>query len=504
MQKVQSFIHSHPRLSDLFFSFLGAFLVCFLTEASLSPLFSATTFGYTNVDSFFYLVTAKIWLQGGVPYKDFYDHKGLFHLCINVLGTCLGGRYGVWLLAILASAFNLYFLFSLVRFLSGDLWRWRLLAYGVYFVGFALLGEGNVEGEWILPFVTLWLYFYVHGIHEDNPRAFLWGSFFMGLVVGLSFNSRPLDAVWGGVGAVYYIIYWAKRKGGIALLWNVLIAIGGCLLPFAIFYPIAFAGGYLQDEIQALFVQSTHYLFRSQAGRFMTGSIYRLLDVAIIGFYILLSRLLKNAGKGSEPLTFFFLFSGILSAAIYLPLLQSLHYLQTSFTFCALYSVYALSLGVWPQLKRRWLVHGFAGLLGVFSLALVSYARISYYQDWPNGLSKKESEDIALFLDKNIPVEERKNGNVFAIDVESSVYLQLGCTPSERFFMYTDFWIYDNPQVIPEINDYLQTQKPKYLLYSVESPDVKAAFDEVIQKQYHHQDTTTFPISKPFSVYVLN
>ena len=147
MQKLRGYITSHRRLTDFLFASLGAFVVCLLTETALSPLYSVLTFGYTNVDSSFYLVSAKVWLQGGVPYHDFYDHKGLFHLCINVLGIWLGGRYGVWLLAILASVFNLFVLFSLVRYLCGDSWRWRLLAYGVYFAGFALLLEGNVEGE---------------------------------------------------------------------------------------------------------------------------------------------------------------------------------------------------------------------------------------------------------------------------------------------------------------------------------------------------------------------
>lgn len=198
-----------------------------------------------------------------------------------------------------------------------------------------------------------------------------------------------------------------------------------------------------------------------------------------------------------------FLFSGFLSALVYLLILQSLHYLQTSFSFAALYFAYGLSQGAWPKRSRHRAAHTFGVLVGVCSVALFSYAQISYHQDWTNGLAKQESEDIAIFLDRSIPVEERKDGNVFTIDVESSVYLKLGCLPNERFFMYTDFLIYDNPQVVPEVKAYLENEKPKYLLYSSVSPDIKAAFDETIQKEYRCLDTTTFPISNPFSVYIL-
>ena len=60
----------------------------------------------------------KVILQGGMPYRDAFDHKGPLMYLINALGLLISPKYGVWLLELATVFVVLLFVYKLARMLE--------------------------------------------------------------------------------------------------------------------------------------------------------------------------------------------------------------------------------------------------------------------------------------------------------------------------------------------------------------------------------------------------
>ena len=77
-------------------------VVCFYFTFSFStsPLYDnyyAYGGAYDSGDSLQFFTIGKSWLEGEVPYRDGFDHKGHLYFLVDMLGFILGGgtRYGI-------------------------------------------------------------------------------------------------------------------------------------------------------------------------------------------------------------------------------------------------------------------------------------------------------------------------------------------------------------------------------------------------------------------------
>ncbi len=492
-----SFWRNHAVLADIVLALLFAFITCLVASTSLSPLYPETNYDGQNGDSNFYRYCAYLWLHGKTPYLDFYDHKGIYHLLLNVLGLLIGGRYGIWLLEIVWSFFNLLILARCVRLLKGNDIQWRILLYGLYLLLFSLVSQGNNEAEWVLPFVNLALFGYLNGIKKKDSHYFLLGSFFMGLEVGLAFNSRPIDALWGGVSALYFVIYSTKNKRFWDLLWNALTAIVGCAIPFAIFYPMAIQGGYLNQMVYAIFLQSGHYLLRNITGTVFIYIFNRALVVVAVAYYCFSYHFMKKNMPAEKELNFYFLFLGLASSLIYFFALGYFTYFLSGFGFICLDLIYSIS--AFPPLKkidlRKLLTYAVLTASVVYNAILVTgYYTFGVY-DFSYQESKRIKEDVLA-----IPEEDRKTaGKVFAIDLGTAIYLDGDIVVNERFLCFTSWFSNDNDNVTPEVISYISGEisgvaKPKWLLIPAQNPNVK--FNDAIDKYYvfYSRPNDTFAI----------
>lgn len=486
---IRSFFAKRGYLVDLLLAWLLAFLVCLVTCCSLSPLYPLNNYDYMNGDSNLFRYYAWLWLQGRTPYVDFYDHKGLYHLAVDALGLLIGGgsRYGIFLLEVVASSCNLFFLARSVRLLWGNDWKALAFAYSMYFGAFAILGQGNSEGEWILPITSLFVYFYLRALKENEARFFIAGSFFMGLEVGLAFNSRPLDAIWGGMGAVYYLVHYFRRERDLRVLWNVLIALLGCAIPFLIIYPLAVEGGYFQEMMKALFMASGNYLLN----RWQEFNPWTFCNrtVALCGliYAIFCFHSSKKKSLADPEVGEFFLIMGAGANALYLLVLGFFHYFQSGFTFFILAYLYSLRVWPWEETRaamfQKILSYGMSACFVVFSCLYV----VGYYTVGFSDFSYKRSKGIQEVLESNIPAEAWEEGKVFAIDCDPAIYLDEQEVVAERFCSYTGGWSRDNPAVKPEIRAYLVgTEHPEYLIQSNTSDYKNFDYADIVEEHYTH------------------
>lgn len=489
LSQIRSFFCQKPVI-DFFVSLGVSFLICLLASAGLSPLYMGTSPSAVNIDCNFFRYIASLWLAGKKPYIDFFDNKGLYHLAINVIGLKLGGRYGIWFLEVLFAFASLYPLSFLIRHLFGDEVRYRILLYVLFFAGEAFILSGNFEGEWILPFTSLFVCGYVEGIIKGQTKPFYWGSFFMGLSVGLALNSRPVDGLYAAFGAFFCLYYAIKHHQGLFLLYNALIALAGFALPFAIFFPIAIKGGYFREMIQAIFVQSFAYARHNSTEMDSLTVMYKIIAGLLILLHLVLFLLERKAKVEPFDLTLFFFAIGFLADLLIVFLMGYGHYLQAGIGYWAVALIYGFD-ALFKKSKIPWKEWGIS-LSAIGGLAYVGVFLIGYYAgNLPFSYSYKDTqlveEDIAYIKNHGGAPE----GAVYALDCDPAVYLDGSFVAGQRFLAYQHTMVKDNPSAQKEISDYLtSSSKPTWLLIKPDSPCLKT-FAQEIASSYHVESTVS-------------
>lgn len=471
-----------PRVILGVLAFLFAFFSVLLFSTSTSPLYPLSNADFINLDSNFFLYEASLWIRGETPYLDFFDHKGLYHLAINALALLLGGRYMLFTLQILFGFVGVLFLFFAIELLSGEKKELFLLAGFLYLSLYAMGSSGNVEGEWVLPYVSLAFYFYLKGMKKGGRAPFRIASFFAGIEVGCSLNSRPLDAIWGGVLAVSFFVYALRHKIGWEILYDALFAILGLAIPYALILPFAIAQGYLEPMMVAIFSDSFSYVTHQawEKSRWLNRLLILLVYLLGVFFYLVEKK------RGDKDVALFFFLISSIAAPLYFLFARFTTYYWSGYTFYILNLVYALALlPLIPGKKERsWskIVLSFWALFAsVWSIALISL----YYTSGFGNFSYNSSKEIADFIMTSIPQEEReKKGNVFAIDCDAAVYTIGGITTNEKYLVNQSNWASFVPGVHSELADYLSSaNKPHYLLVSKDE-ETWVNFADIISPNY--------------------
>jgi hypothetical protein len=128
-------------------------------------------------DSSVFLYSGQRILDGAVPYRDVWDHKGPIIFYIDALGLALGGgsRWGVWLLEV---AFA--WLASVVgfNFLDRTFGRWPAILGSILLLLFLspLLDGGNLVEEYVLPLQFLMLYLFTKSEPAQSKNYVLLGA----------------------------------------------------------------------------------------------------------------------------------------------------------------------------------------------------------------------------------------------------------------------------------------------------------------------------------------
>ncbi len=130
-------------------------------------------------------------LEGEVPYRDIWDHKGPLIYYINALGIALtpGSELGVWALEVVVLSLSGVGLYRLLRRESGALPA--VLGVGLFYAGLGyVLHPGNYTEEFSLPFQIGALLLFAQT--ESDIRASRWAM--IGLTWAATVLLRPNNA----------------------------------------------------------------------------------------------------------------------------------------------------------------------------------------------------------------------------------------------------------------------------------------------------------------------
>ena len=217
-------------------------------------------------DSEIFRLMGKVWAEGGLPYVDYWDHKGPLIFFTNMLGWLLtGNENGVfWIDALLLLA-SMYFIWRLVDEEMSD----RPLILKIVVLWTALLWFVACMSPWLdmtetvcLPFLAAGAWLAVRDAHKlDSDLGSV--SWVTAMVLGLGFSAGLLTRL---TNAVMVCVFALVLAFGLMMrgLWTdfgrcILGFLGGVLvltLPFVVYFIMQ---GALPDMVYGTFLYNLEY-----------------------------------------------------------------------------------------------------------------------------------------------------------------------------------------------------------------------------------------------------
>ncbi len=172
---------------------------------------SSPLYANDGMDSVLFKTIGRAILDGRIPYRDVFDHKGPFLFYINAFGELIAGHgLGVFILQVVNLTVTLWLLCKTsLLFISRRGTLFILSLFVLLLCG--MLSEGNGCEEWMLPYIMLSLYLSAKTIKKGKQSRLT--SVVIGICFALVFLIRPNDGV-SSVGACFagLIIFGLIRK----------------------------------------------------------------------------------------------------------------------------------------------------------------------------------------------------------------------------------------------------------------------------------------------------
>ncbi len=406
-------------------------------------------------DSGVFLYIARHLLEGQIPYRDIWDHKGPLIYWIDALGMVLGkgSLWGVWSLEIFWALAGLVVLYVVMSRIAGRLPA--LIGGVIYLAGFeGSLSGGNYSEEYgllfqILTIFLVWSYFH----RRDWKELFL-----AGLCVSFLFLLRPNQISVGlGLGLILILLALKNRLAWTSLQPLLSLAIG-FLIPAILFAAYFAVNHAFAEMLSAVFIFNRIYVGPLQwdwLGAFQLG----LYSFPWIGFWVVLGAIgclvqLVTRTRAEEDF-WFWLFIGLSFAAeVFLSGLSQAgfrHYYLMWLPYIALTSALAIRWILWviSGYFHAWQKQILFGFLGLAILASISYTVRMDRSLWSLYSSPSRRDGKAVWDTPKQPVNEVKNylgahSTLLFWGAQTSINYMTGVDAPTRFvylypLMYPDY-----------------------------------------------------------------
>lgn len=220
-----------PRSGEIIPSVLVVLLALLAVAIVMAPGLNADLPGR---DAGVFLYIGNQILEGEIPYRDIWDHKGPLIYYVNAVGVALspGRETGIWLLeatALLASGMGLYWL--LKRVFGGLA---AAVAVAIFFAGLGYtLSPGNYTEEFSLPLQVAALWLFVKAESTPDGKG-LW--FLIGTTGAAAFLLRPNNAGIQLSIVIYLILERVVQGQGLARLGWLALGVSAVLVPVGAFF----------------------------------------------------------------------------------------------------------------------------------------------------------------------------------------------------------------------------------------------------------------------------
>ena len=467
-------------------------VVLILTSFAFICVFSYSTsflYPFSGGDSSVFQVIGKYWLEGFLPYKDLFDHKGPLIYVIDSLGYAIYPRAGIMIPQTIFMYLSLLFI-------------WR--SFGIYFgfcsriLCFALTliylvshyWEGNAVSEYSVIFLSIATYYFMLFLKSsEHPPlyGFIYGFCFGACVLLRATNAMPI-CCFIFLSAIFLINARAFKN-----IWeNFLSFCAGfatVIMPFVIYFA---AHDALYDMIYGTILLNVKYTVNASFHK-EDDPYYSFVFIALHFlplFFIIIASTFKILINKKDRFAWSGLFSGVMLLIMLTRLRHYSHYSMIIVPmFPLLFIVLKSAFKDFVQwIKKIWQIPGISFkrmlcklLLPIFVLPMFFYTKIcfEYYlipfvnifspQNIEEELNYMKESATIQDLKKIIPEDERNSFVTWGLSGYICRWvLETDMKPRNRFFFNQKAFGMLDPNVRKEWFDGVTSDYPLWILYGGE------------------------------------
>ena len=452
-------------------------------------------------DSAVFQIISRSWLEGFLPYKDFFDHKGPLLFLINALGYVIYPRAGIMIPQTIFMYISLLLIWRMLGLYFS--FKGKVLCFIltiIYFVSH--YGEGNNPGEYSVVFLSAAAYCFMRSLKENKflpLYGFIYGLGFGASVLLRASNAMPL-CCFAFLSAIFLFQDRAFKN-----LWQNFLSF--CMgfviicLPFVIYFA---AHDALYDALYGTILLNTKYALNAS---FHKESMTYFVTVALNFFPLFLmipASLFEILTDKRNKIAWSGLFSGVMLLIMLMKLRQYPHYAMIIVPiFPLLFVVVRNAIKDFIRwIKQIWQIRGISFkrilckfFLPIFILPVIFYTKFClefYLSFFGYPFSAKIVEEEANYMQESasmqelkeiIPEHERNSFVTWGLSGHISRWiLETDIKPRNRFFFNQKSFGMLDPNVRQEWLDGVKNEHPLWILYGgklkKESPFIFIKLDD--------------------------
>lgn len=249
----------NKRITLIFVSIIFSTFYYFILPVSI---FNSLPMGDTPIFEYFGYAMTK----GELPYKDLFDHKGIFIFLAHYVGYALMKETGIKLVFSIFIFVFIYFSLKIIKLFTNNSLA-ILFSTSIIFLNYIYISELGLNVETLaLPFITMSLYIYLNYFLNDQLSKI--NIILLGISFFIVFFTRAnMISIWVFFTIIIFIIYLKNKNYKLLLNYILYFFIGMCivLIPTTIYL---IKNNILYDMLYQAFYVNFTYAGGSGAGVF--------------------------------------------------------------------------------------------------------------------------------------------------------------------------------------------------------------------------------------------
>ena len=431
-------------------------------------------------DGGMYLLMGRNITEGGVLYRDLFDHKGPIIFFLNALPQLfIKGPLGVWILEVIFMAICLCLLYKIAyKLLKNNSAFIPPILY--LFISCSLFNGGNYTEEYSNLFCIVALYIFVNWIESIERDISNRQALILGVSLAVVFFTRPNNIAIILCVMVYLFISILKKSSKKVLLYVTFCMIGIAIVSGIImFYHIM--QGTVNDMLYATILHNMNYcregLKEIQGDHFILSTFRKwlLFIYAIIVYAII--KCLRNKDK---KYAYFLIFSSIvILLSILISGREYKYYLLLATPIMALCFMLIFVHGskeLNRYLKKSWR-NVVIFILILFGLDIFLFVNPVKIKENINHY-KEASVELGSYIPKS------DCDKVFGYNVPAMWYYLTDITPCYKYYTMQEWMAKTNPQIKENINEFVLEERPTWIITYDEAAGTNHELMDDILKNY--------------------
>lgn len=450
---------------------VAAVLFVFLFSTSTSPFYKG--FG---ADSAIFQMIGKAWVEGKIPYKHTFDHKGPYIFLVNALGYSFAGEK--WGVAVVQSIHLFVTLIGVYKI--GTLVLDKKYAACSSFLSLAFLSlsyeGGNLTEEYTLPFLAFSTYFQYKFLLDREKEIETEHDWKISVLYGISFMicafTRLTNALGMCCGILVILIILMKDKKWKNILQNiagVFVGMALVLIPFLVYFSMKDA---LYDFVMGTFLLNfnmigtvTNYWWSTSRSivAWVRIVIAHVCSYGLVfgGIWLIVKKRWNEA--------WYMIVIGILMTIYLVTRYAFYHYLIITLPYLPFIIMMLKSM----EKNKKILSSSFIALICVMTL----YQGMTVYRDFIR--VEETVPEYQEFLEL-IPEDERES--LIAHNVKTEIYLRNNLLPYYTYFHHQDYHASRNLTVRDSIVEQYQNGDVKWILF--QTNENENCIEDILSTKY--------------------